>query len=455
MIAKYRSWIAPAYLFACLTMGGSGQGVWSNAALQLAGVAIIGLALLHCGRSKADALQTRLWWLVAGVIGLILLQLVPLPPAIWQMLPGRHAVADGDALLDLGLVWRPISLSPADTVEALVTLIPPVAMVVAVTRLGGHIGWRLAVAAAVAATVGLLLGLLQLSAAEAGGDGWYLYPRSNFGVATGFFANGNHMAAMLLCLLPLSAAAVEQASAVAKDRQRYWMIVGFASTMAVVALVGLLFNASLFGLAMMVPVAVASLLVAFRHSIGRRGRIRLAVAAAVLMIGGVAVGADHLARSGPVGASVSVSTRADIAKVSAVLVERYFPAGSGVGTFEAVYASAENPTKVDRFYVNHAHNDYLEWIVEAGLAGLVLLLLFLRWWGRLLLTMLADHRATGYAQAGGIIGAVLLAHSLVDFPMRTAALAVMFAMATGLMMASRRLPRKRKDLRPTRHVTIG
>ena len=47
MIDRLRPAIAPAYLFLCLLLGGSGQGVWANAFLRLAAIGIIAWALLE------------------------------------------------------------------------------------------------------------------------------------------------------------------------------------------------------------------------------------------------------------------------------------------------------------------------------------------------------------------------------------------------------------------------
>ena len=44
MNSRARAMVAPAYLFACLILGGSAQGVWQNMILLLAGLAIIAWA---------------------------------------------------------------------------------------------------------------------------------------------------------------------------------------------------------------------------------------------------------------------------------------------------------------------------------------------------------------------------------------------------------------------------
>lgn len=47
MIERLRPYVAPAYLFLCLLLGGSAQGVWGNALLRLIAILIIAWALLE------------------------------------------------------------------------------------------------------------------------------------------------------------------------------------------------------------------------------------------------------------------------------------------------------------------------------------------------------------------------------------------------------------------------
>ena len=130
-------------------------------------------------------------------------------------------------------------------------------------------------------------------------------------------------------------------------------------------------------------------------------------------------------------------------------------AGSGIGTFEQVYRMNENPAAVDHYYVNHAHNDYLELAIETGLPGLLLLLLFLAWWGNSVWRMVRSPAADHYAMAGAIASAAILLHSVVDYPLRTAAMGAVFAMSLALIVESRRTARSETDLRPVRHVVVG
>jgi O-antigen ligase len=148
-------------------------------------------------------------------------------------------------------------------------------------------------------------------------------------------------------------------------------------------------------------------------------------------------------------------TRAQIWRGALDLLHRTFPAGTGFGSFPSVYPLTEDPNFVDRFFVNHAHNDYLEITLEGGAPGLVLLAAFVWWW---MTVANRAWRSTGayFAKAATIASGVMLAHSAVDYPLRTAALATVFALSLGLML---RGASGEGDLtlrfRSARHVSIA
>ena len=152
------------------------------------------------------------------------------------------------------------------------------------------------------------------------------------------------------------------------------------------------------------------------------------------------------------GDDSSIHTRVEIWATSARAIGDFKLTGSGLGTFERAYRHYEDPRVVDTTYVNHAHNDYLELIVELGLAGLVLMALFVAWWARHAIA--AWRSSEPYARAGIIGSATILLHSLVDFPLRTSAIAALFAMCIGTMVARRQSEVKANpdDLWPSRHL---
>jgi len=129
------------------------------------------------------------------------------------------------------------------------------------------------------------------------------------------------------------------------------------------------------------------------------------------------------------------------------------PFGSGLGSFPSVYPLYERLEQVTPTFVNHAHNDYAEVMLELGLAGILLMLLFLAWWSAAVWRVWRTAEAGPIARAASIASAAILIHSVVDFPLRTAAIAACFGMCLALLSDTRAASSKEKSaLRRTRHV---
>jgi O-antigen ligase len=114
----------------------------------------------------------------------------------------------------------------------------------------------------------------------------------------------------------------------------------------------------------------------------------------------------------------------------------YLPFGSGVGTFQPVYQSVEPLSMLQSAFWNHAHNDYLELWLETGWLGVAIFLGFMVWFVRGSFNAWKpgrDGEDKSLPRAGTIIVGLLLAHSIVDYPIRTEAIASVFALACGLI----------------------
>ena len=102
------------------------------------------------------------------------------------------------------------------------------------------------------------------------------------------------------------------------------------------------------------------------------------------------------------------------------MIEAYFPMGSGIGSFDTVFRMHEPYALLKLTYFNHAHNDMLEVILEAGLPGLVLLLAAVGWWGWASFTA---WRAGGSRNAlpklGSAVLFLMIVASIFDYPVRT------------------------------------
>ena len=457
MVSRLRGAAVPAYVLLCLTLGGSGQGIWANMVLQLLGLGLLAWAAARPAEDTPAGDQRQLLWLTVIALAVVAAQLVPLPAAVWQGLGARQPIAEGYRVLGLAAPALPISVAPYESLASLLSLIPPLAVLVASWRLAPRPA--LVVLALLGGTFGgILVGALQVSSPDPANSQWYFYRQSNHGVATGFFANANHMASLLVISLPFLAALLASARRKGRNAQRYSAVLALVAGAAVVIAVGIALNGSLAGYGLAVPVLLASAVIVLP---GRSRALGWLAASAGLMlvvaVGWLATTPLSNSTSLRANAETSVQSRADILATSVEAVREFLPFGSGIGTFREVYAVYEDHDRLEpNTYVNHAHNDYLELALETGVPGLIVLILFLAWWGKAAWRAWRQRDGDPYARAAAIASAAILVHSLVDFPLRTAAIAACFAMSLALLVRQR--PAESADeseFRPTRHVVLG
>jgi O-antigen ligase len=448
--SQVREAVAPAYLFVCLLLGGSAQGIWTNAALQLAGIAIIVWAAMVNSEGPLSRQQRQLVWITLAGLMIVVLQLVPLPGSLWPELSGRARLADGYRILGVPPPALPLSVAPYSSLETVLTITPAVALFCAIVRLRAYRPSWLAFGLLAGTIAGVLLGALQVTSAGPGSSPWYPYPQSNFGYATGFFANVNHMATLLVISLPFLAALLAAAPRqTVHGRSAAVVLVAGA---ALVILVGLALNRSLAGYGLTVPVLAASLLIVVPTA-RRTQRWAIAAAAALVLASVIAlvvspVGAKNF------GSERSVSSRAEILNTTSEAIGDFLPFGSGLGTFRPVYKLYEDPARVDRITMPHAHNDYAQMALELGIPGVILMVVFLLWWAS---ATARAWRVPGapFSRAASIASAAILVHSIVDYPLRTAAISACFAMCLTLLAEQRvRRGGDKSELWSTRHVVL-
>ena len=115
-------------------------------------------------------------------------------------------------------------------------------------------------------------------------------------------------------------------------------------------------------------------------------------------------------------------------------IREFFPIGSGFGTYPAVFRRFQ-PGNIPEF-VNHAHNDYLEWLFEGGLLAGILMIVFLvlyllRW--RKIWPREEYCPPYGFMRISAGIGLLMMGlHGLVDFNLHIPANAVFFAFLAGV-----------------------
>ena len=219
------------------------------------------------------------------------------------------------------------------------------------------------------------------------------------------------------------------------------------------------------GIALAFVAILASLALAwpYRKNLRRLGPARLLFIAAV--VGGLGLGQYGLFRLLQRLEDDFVH-RFDIAAITLNAVKAYWPFGSGMGTFVPIYQMFEKPEVAGSTYMNRAANDYLELLLEAGAAAVVMFLLFIAWFAvrSVKIWRRSPHREKtvdafdlSLARAGTVIVATLLLHSIVDFPLRTTAMMAVFAFACAVMVdpvVAPPMTTRRRDAGDDR-VTLG
>lgn len=418
--------------FAILFGGASRQHELRLALVELSALPLAVLAAVALlNRTGVAASHRFALSLAAAAAALPLIQLAPLPPAVWTALPGRDQLVLALEVTGISQGWVPLSLTPDKTWRSFLALLPPLGMFLGLLAARPEVRLRLVQLLLGAILFSILLGAAQLAS---GGDGLYPWSTTAPGNVTGFFANRNHTATFCLVGIPfatvLGAAALRRGSS--SSRLPLWLAILYIA-LAAIAL-GVIRSRA--GVILFGPVLGVSLLAAWVAAgrgrprpllLGLVGGAGLAVAA----VGAFAAG-PLLARFDPSGAPEG---RFENWPVVAEAATAHLPLGSGLGSFDAIYRSVEPLERLDPTFFNQAHNDYLEIWLEAGWLGAALVIAFLIWFSRRAWTAWRSGVSTprDLQRAATVAIGLLLLHSLADYPLRTATMATVFALCCGLL----------------------
>ena len=394
--------------------------------------------------------------LLFAVLLLPLLQLVPLAPEVWTRLPGRGTVVTTFHTMGIAAPRMPLSLNPAKTWDAFLWLMVPAAIFIGTSALARRLRVWLSSVIVLCMVISLGLGALQMNIGA--GQSLQFYAHIHHGLPIGFFANRNHQAIALAICLPLIAANVLTWAQASKGATQFGQFAYIGLTGLFTA--GILMTQSraglvLGGLALMAGLALYFLGRPAQSSEASRRPWFLAVAFVTILVVQIGIGAV-LSRFGGLGEEGRFEFWPLVLQ-GAVSLQ---PWGSGLGSFDAIFRSIEPISMLDGFYLNEAHNDYFQLVWEAGLVFPVLFAVFLWWFFTSFSARLREPDRVNarlvLAAAAGV--GLLLLHGVVDYPLRTPALASVFAFLCGCMTrpplpgsitspAQPKTPAKRRALR--------
>lgn len=384
-----------------------------------------GLLIAHIILGQQSSIKSvwQPWLIVSCSIILPLCQMV-IPMTHPVLLPYDHLSNLEGAT---SKVW---SLVPGATLNAAISMTVPLAMLALMTSLPED-GKRGTVSALIVLVgISVLWGLIQFSGVVISNG----LINDTPGQVSGNFANRNHFALFIAIgcvLLPSWAFDTKRPSASRMPLAVGLMLVFILTIMATGSRSGLL----LCGIAILVGIGLAW------------GRLRAAMAGGPrwlfpgLMIGlalvvslviGLSIAAD---RANSIQRIVAVDTGQDMRSrglpTVLYLIGQYWPLGDGFGGFDQVFRMHEPDGLLKPTYFNHAHNDFLEIILDGGIFGGLLLVGALLWWAYA--SAMVFWRGAGAAGVRGRLGSAIillvLIASVFDYPARTPMIMALLAVA--------------------------
>ncbi|MES3154811.1 O-antigen ligase family protein [Sphingomonas faeni] len=412
---------AAAYLI-LITLFGGGLATW-NIGYALVSLATIVLVLLLAWRDGFAVLGTlspiaRI--ALVGIAILPLLQMIPLPPSIWQALPGQALRIETLGLAGRADTWQPLSMEPVSTALCAILATGFVAFMGFLLRLNDAQFRRMLHIALGLTLLGVVLGVSQVVS-----DGTFpkFHPANTGATMLGFYANKNHMALAIACSIVLFGFVVSR-QMFARDQRRL-VNIGYI----VFAMVCIVTTNSRAGLALGV-LAAAAVFADLARGVALKWKLA-AVAGAVLFVVAILSTSAFELVSGRIE-DVDGDLRWQIASWSWPLAQRYGLLGSGVGSFTTLFAANEQLAWVKPTFVNSAHNEYLQLVIEFGVPGVLLL-------AALVVSLPGPVRAfRGLSRKdprriemlfGFAVVALFAFHSAVDYPLRRPAAWGLFALA--------------------------
>lgn len=310
-----------------------------------------------------------IWAIFFAATFLTVTHLVPLPYEWWSRLPGRAIISDIDFAAGFGEIARPLSMQPEATMNALLSLAVPLAVLALGVQLDEGAHRRICGMLLILIAVSALIGLIQLS-----GSRLALYETVEEIRPSGVFNNRNHQVALLTMAIPLAILAwrggYQSGASVKLERIAATGLAIFILPLAVVT--GSRSGLLLLGVALIC--ALASLHLRARPKRNRNATI-LKIAGALVVLCLSAWLTIWTGRAEAISRlfGEDVGIRLPLWKSILDSMPVYMPWGTGVGTYADAYQIHEPAELLRPTFSNHAHNEWLEIAFTAGVPGMLMI----------------------------------------------------------------------------------
>lgn len=364
---------------------------WAYHTAEIVIAVLVGLRLLEINRKGGVYLPggKTLFYLLAGLfISLVLIQLIPLPPAVSGIFKSRTSPVLLPDQISAGTRWTPLSLDPSAGRKELGQLLAGLGIFYLLFTTGATRGEtlkfysRLFFALTLAAFAISLFGIIQKY--TWGGKIYWLHAIDPRAHPFGPYINRNHFAGYLEMVIPLSftlffSRLLRSKAYSGKRGIPAWMgrfnseqlVFVFMISIMILALFISLSRAGI--ISFFLSMAVFALLGWRFHLFGKK---KIAVFAGLLLLFFLLIFSYFgwqplIKRIHPPGHRTP--HRVHVWKDTLRMIKDYPLLGTGLGSFKAVYPYYKSfPV---RYRYPYAENDYLQLFAETGGAGIILLVL--------------------------------------------------------------------------------
>ncbi|MER8462634.1 O-antigen ligase family protein [Mesorhizobium sp. M1396] len=400
---EWEKYLLGSVLFlSVLIGGGTASGLYTETLIELA--TIVSAAAVF-SRPSGQRIPRPVPWLLALALAVFCFQIVPLPAALLSGL--RPEVLLVNPWLAGETRLRFVSVGVGRTIECFLYFSAAAAFFLSVIRLRPDQVYGLLPFFFMGVICNGLAAAIQYSLSDTVAiEG--LLP---FTINAGLFANQNHFSALLFVSIPFVV--------------YYGLFRGhlLSGSLGLISLLLLLLAAGsragiLIGLAITI---ISVVFLSARSRLGGYGVLAVFIGLSLYSMGAwTKIDAEVVDPE---------FGRAEFARTTIAGIEENWAIGVGFGSFQKVYQIYEKGEMIFKPYVNHAHNDYLELALEGGAPVVFLIAVYLI----LLFASALGVRRVPLQKAAFLSVSFLLVHSLVDYPLRTAALAMTFAYMNGII----------------------
>lgn len=374
--------------------GGSAQNLWSDHLLQLIMVPLVMLGLTKLFENRLGNISRGL---VLSIILLLVFQFIPIGTT--SGLPVFSSLEPN---------WAFWSASPSRALESVLFTISILGFALFISNLNDHQQERLIKFIILGFVINMLVGIIQLSY----GARITISNVLPFDITSAMFANENHFSSLVYMVIPLIA----------------WRFLATAWRPLIFVLIAVFIVLFQFAVGSRAGMAIASGLSLFSYF--WFGVSIVPLKAKQLMLGLipliVAVGFYYyLSNEIQTGASRNV-----FFANTWQAIQNHWVGGTGLGSFVIIYPMYEAREEISYVYANHAHNDFLELLLEVGIVLIPMFLLFA--------FQIAKYSIRSkLSQAAGLSILAVLLHSIVDYPLRTMAISVIFGILSAIILSQR------------------